>query len=91
MKTQPLLVIFAVFAGAVALLVGSAIALKMTDTPVSIVAGVASVLGGAIVALIGKASVFSQATTETLVTDALVKSPPTNPIAVAKEMVKEAK
>lgn len=76
MKTQPLIVILAVFAASVALLVGCAIALKMTDTPISLVAGLCSVLGGAIVALVGRTTVFSPASAEKLVTKALETEPP---------------
>lgn len=76
MKTQPLLVVLAVFAASVALIVGSAIALKMTDTPISLVAGVASVLGGAVVALIGRSTVYSPAATEAMVVKAIETIPP---------------
>jgi hypothetical protein len=87
MKTQPLLVILACFAASVALIVGSAIALKLTDTPISLVAGVASVLGGDVVALVGKTTVFSPATTENLLTSALSSPEISNPRVMAKQMM----
>ncbi|HEV8462086.1 MAG TPA: hypothetical protein VGQ38_15405 [Gaiellaceae bacterium] len=91
MKTQPLFVILgAVFVGIV-LIVASAIALQLTGTPIALVAGVASTLTGALVAVLGRNAVFAPATAEKLVADALVQPTPDDPKTKAAEMVSRAK
>lgn len=70
MKTQPLLLILAALVALAVVVVGGAIALKMTDTPIALVTGLATVLGGAVVAFVGKTQVFAPATVEQLVKSA---------------------
>jgi hypothetical protein len=53
----------------VAVLVGGAIVLKLTDTPLAAVAGLASVLGAAAVAVVGQGRVYAPATVEQIKKD----------------------
>lgn len=89
MKSEPLLLLGG---AAILLVVLCAVLLNVTHTPITMLTAVAAAIVPIVgVVLAGRSQVLSTQTAETVVTDALVKSTPTNPAACAKEMVKEAK
>jgi len=86
MRSEALVIIGAAFA---ILVVGGAIALNVTHTPVSLVAATIAALAPIVgIVLTGRTQVYSKDTTEALVAKALETIPPADPAKQAKEMVK---